>query len=209
VPAYNPAVVYGAWPYPAYPPNYYPYPVGYPWYRPVATAFAWGVGIGVTAALWGGCNWGRGDVNIDVNRYNNINRNNQINAGNNKWSHNVDNRKGASYRGGEAQRQNLQNKAATTNREQYRGKDGSRDASRQQASQAMQSRGIDPGTGSARERAQSVDRSAVDRSTRAQRSQGGAFTRQRVQRRRQRIRRAPIDAVRRAGKPRSARRVRA
>ena len=29
-----------------------------------------GVGIGISNALWGGCNWGRGDVNINVNRYN-------------------------------------------------------------------------------------------------------------------------------------------
>jgi Protein of unknown function (DUF3300) len=28
VPTYNPTVVYGVWPYPAYPP-YYPYPPGY------------------------------------------------------------------------------------------------------------------------------------------------------------------------------------
>ena len=40
------------------------------------------------------------------------------------------------------------------NREQYRGRDASRDASRDRANQAMQNRGIDAGSGSARERAQ-------------------------------------------------------
>ena len=78
VPSYNPAVVYGAWPYPAYPPYYYPPPPGYWFSGAVATGIAWGVGIGITNALWGGCNWGRGDVNVNVNRYNNINTNRQI-----------------------------------------------------------------------------------------------------------------------------------
>jgi hypothetical protein len=50
VPAYNPAVVYGAWPYPAYPPYYYP-PA--PYYYPgaaLATGIAFGVGVAATAA---------------------------------------------------------------------------------------------------------------------------------------------------------------
>jgi len=52
------------------------------------------VGIGVANALWGGCNWGRGDVNINVNRYNNINTNRQINANSNRtnWNHNTEHR---------------------------------------------------------------------------------------------------------------------
>ena len=94
VPAYNPAVVYGAWPYPAYPPYYYPPPPGYWFSRTIATGIAWGVGIGVSNALWGGCNWGRGDVNINVNRYNNINVNNRINNNGNRsnWNHNPQHR---------------------------------------------------------------------------------------------------------------------
>jgi hypothetical protein len=49
VPTYNPTVVYGAWPYPAYPP-YYWYPPGY-----VATTsfLSFGVGVAVGSALWG------------------------------------------------------------------------------------------------------------------------------------------------------------
>ena len=93
VPTYNPTVVYGAWPYPAYPPYYY-YPPGY-----VATAslISFGVGLAVGAALWGGCSWGWGhsNVNINVNRYNNFNR---TNISNNNWRHNADHRKGAQYR---------------------------------------------------------------------------------------------------------------
>jgi hypothetical protein len=54
VPAYNPAVVYGAWPYPAYPPFYWP--AYYPGYYPgaaLATGIAFGVGFAAGAALWG------------------------------------------------------------------------------------------------------------------------------------------------------------
>jgi hypothetical protein len=74
VPTYNPTVVYGAWPYPAYPP--------YPWYPPGyafgASMLAFGTGVALGAAwgyAWGGANWGRGDVDIDVNRNTNFNTN--------------------------------------------------------------------------------------------------------------------------------------
>src|SRR5215471_16518426 len=74
VPTYQPTVVYGTWPYPAYPPYYPPYwaPVG----GAFVSGFFWGVGIAAGAALWGGCNWGRGDVNVNVNKYNNFNKTN-------------------------------------------------------------------------------------------------------------------------------------
>ena len=147
VPQYNPTYVYGAWPYPAYPPYYVPYPPGYWFSAAVTTGIAWGVAIGVGNALWGGCNWRGGDVNVNVNRYNNINRNNQIDRGNvnnAKWSHNVENRKGTGYRGGDAQRQNLQRNDQAANREQFRGKD----ADRARAQQSLQSRGVDTNRGS-------------------------------------------------------------
>jgi hypothetical protein len=91
VPTYNPTVVYGAWPYPAYPPySYYP-----PAYTPGAALFTFGVGMAVGAALWGDCDWGRGDVNINTNNYNNFNRSNIQNK---NWQHNVEHRKGVGYR---------------------------------------------------------------------------------------------------------------
>ena len=90
VPTYDPAYVYGPWPYPAYPP-YYWYPPGY--YYPYGGFFA---GIVIGAWLWGGCNWGGGGgVYVDHHRYNNFNRTN-ISDGN--WRHNVDHRKGVAYR---------------------------------------------------------------------------------------------------------------
>ena len=75
VPNYNPTVVYGAWPYPAYPPVYAsPYPLG----GALAAGIAFGVGAAVVGGLWGWASprWGGGNVNVNVNRYNNINVNN-------------------------------------------------------------------------------------------------------------------------------------
>jgi hypothetical protein len=136
VPTYNPTVVYGPWLWPAYPPYYIPPPPGYWFSTAVATGIAWGVGIGITNALWGNCNWGRGDVNINVNRYNNINVNNRINNGN--WNHNVSHRGNVPYRGGEATRNRLDQKYQSGQREQFRG----RDAQRAQAAQSMQRAGV-------------------------------------------------------------------
>ena len=142
----------------------------------MARGIAWGAGFAVGNALWGGTNWGRGDVDINVNRYNNINVNNRIEGGGNRsnWSHNTDHRK-TSYRGGEGQRQNLQNKAASTNRQQYRGKEGGagRDASRAQAQQAMQKRGVDPapsGSAASARRASTAARSIAPRRSSARRT---------------------------------------
>ncbi len=107
VPTYNPVVVYGAWPYPSYPPYYY-HPPGY-----VATAaISFGLGVACGRAwgyAWGDCNWGRGNIDIDVNR--NVNRNTNIqntrefssnrdrgsrDRGN--WQHDGSHRRGVSYR---------------------------------------------------------------------------------------------------------------
>src|SRR5262245_1627640 len=108
VPTYNPTVVYGAWPYPAYPP--------YPWYPPGyafgASMLAFGTGVALGAAwgyAWGGANWGRGDVDIDVNRNTNFNTNsNREQAKQNlqargqreggSFQHDPSHRKGVGYR---------------------------------------------------------------------------------------------------------------
>ena len=143
VPAYNPAVVYGPWWYPSYPPYYYPPPPGYWFSRTVATGIAWGVGIGISNALWGGFDWGRGDVNINVNRYNNINTNRKIDVNSNRvnWNHDPKQRGNTPYRGGDATRQKLEKQRDVGNREAYRGKDANRDASRENAAKALQDRG--------------------------------------------------------------------
>jgi Protein of unknown function (DUF3300) len=136
VPTYNPTVVYGAWPYPAYPPYSY-YPPGYV----ASSMFAFGAGVAMGAAwgyAWGNCNWGGGDVDIDVDRNTNINRNinrdqakqnlqqrGQANqAGQGKWQHNPEHRKGVSYRDqGTAQKFNrASTNDAIKSREQFRGR---------------------------------------------------------------------------------------
>ncbi len=136
VPSYNPTVVYGAWPYPTYPPYSY-YPPGY-----VATSmFAFGAGVAMGAAwgyAWGNSNWSGGDVDVDVNRNTNINNNinrdqakqkmqerGQINQkGQGKWQHSPENRKGVSYRDqGTAQKFNrASTNDAIKSREQFRGR---------------------------------------------------------------------------------------
>ena len=65
VPVYNPAVAYGAWDYPAYPPFYWS-PPGFV----ASNVVSFAAGVAVGAAIWGGCNWWHHNVIINVNRYN-------------------------------------------------------------------------------------------------------------------------------------------
>ena len=130
VPTYNPTVVYGAWPYPAYPPYYY-YPPGYV----ASSAFWFAAGVGLGAAwgyAWGNTNWRGGDVNINNSQNLNINRNidrskyaNQLPAGGRgQWQHNAEHRKGVSYRDqGTAQKYNRASTSdAIKSRENFRGR---------------------------------------------------------------------------------------
>ena len=146
VPAYNPQVVYGTWPYPSYPPYYYPPP---PYYYPgaaLASGIAFGIGVAAIGSIWGGCNWGGGNVNINVNKYNSINTNRQIN--NSNFQHNSANRRGVPY-GDQASRDKYGSKGVgdSSARNDYRGRDPSRDAQRQQAQSSLQDRGMDPSQG--------------------------------------------------------------
>ncbi|WP_175940634.1 DUF3300 domain-containing protein [Caballeronia sp. BCC1704] len=135
VPTYNPTVVYGAWPYPAYPPVYVPPPPGYAIASGLAAGLAFGTGVAVANALWGNCDWGRHDVNVNVNRYNNINVNNRINANSNnvRWNRNDP----QFNRNNIGNRQNFGNQnLGGANRDQFRG----RDQARAQAAQTLQQR---------------------------------------------------------------------
>jgi hypothetical protein len=122
VPTYNPATIYGSWWYP-YPPPYYYYPPGYV----AGAAFWFSAGVIVGGAIWGGCGWGHNEINIDIDRQNNFNRNTnrntQVNA-NNKFQHNAENRKGVPYRdNATAQKYNKGgDRAAAQSREQFRGR---------------------------------------------------------------------------------------
>lgn len=116
VPTYNPTVVYGPWPYAAYPPYYY-YPPGY---TAAAAVFTFAAAVAVGNALWGNCNWGGGDVNINVNRYNNFNR---TNIQNGNWQHQVEHRKGVQYRDpGSQQRYGKAQSTGVASREAFRGR---------------------------------------------------------------------------------------
>ena len=167
VPSYNPTVVYGAWPYPAYPP-YYPYPPSYPW---GAAAVSFGVGMAVGAAVWGGCNWGGGDVDVDINKSNNftsnVNRSERATqiknergsgqgqgGGRQSWNHNPEHRKGAQYRdAGTQQRYNRGASPQAGARDAYRGRGdqgGRQDSGRAGAAQTgAGGRGGGAGAGSA------------------------------------------------------------
>jgi hypothetical protein len=161
VPSYNPSVVYGTWPYPSYPPAYYPPPPGYYFGSALATGLAFAAGVAIIDSLWGDCDWGHGDIDIDVNRYNNINRNRQINAGDNTWQHNALNRDGVPYRDRASREQYGQRLSGSEQRQELRGRDPVRSAERERARQSLEQRGFDSPASSnrqARERAQTADR---------------------------------------------------
>jgi len=74
----------------------------------------------VGGALWGNCNWGRGDVNVNVNRYNNFNR---TNISNTNWQHNAANRGSVPYRDQKvAQQYGRGQNANAASRDQFRGR---------------------------------------------------------------------------------------
>ena len=169
VPVYNPTVVYGPWPYTAYPPYYWPTP-GYAFGNALVSGIAFGTGIAITNAIWGGFDWGRRDVDINVNRYNNINVNRQLDVKQNnvKWEHNAGNRKGVPYRDAKSREKFDRTVAGADDRKEFRGKDPQRDASRDKAQAAMKDRGVDPAKGreqlqkdpQARDRAQAAVKDA-------------------------------------------------
>jgi hypothetical protein len=151
VPAYDPVTVYGAWPYPAYPPVYAPPPPGSAFLTGLAGGIGFGVGVAAVNSLWGNSNWGHGDVDINVNRYNNINDNRHlnVNGGQTAWQHNPANRGNVPYANAatrnqfDAQRQSaVANRGAAGNPAARPGAqaNASRDAARTQAARTMQTR---------------------------------------------------------------------
>ncbi|MDH4609823.1 DUF3300 domain-containing protein [Pseudomonas sp. BN102] len=186
VPSYNPTVVYGTWAYPSYPPPYYPPPpsYGYPIATGLAAGLAFGVGVGIVNSLWGDCDWGGGDVDIDVNKYNNINTNRQIDRSQNKFVHNPVNRDGVPYRDNRNRQQNGLRMSGGEQRQALRGYDAQRTAERQRASQSLQQRGIQAPAASnqqARERAQAATRDLRNEPQARQRAQATTQQRQRAQ----------------------------
>jgi hypothetical protein len=114
VPYYDPAVVYGTWPYADYPPYYWGYP-SYIGAGVVAAGLAFGAGWAL--ARWGnywggGFNWG--------------NRNVYVNHRTNNWTHNSVHRQGVRYNNaGVAQRFGNNNiRAGSADRMDFRGRGG-------------------------------------------------------------------------------------
>jgi hypothetical protein len=140
VPIYNPVTVFGPWMWPAFPPVFIPPPPGFWWSSPVRAGIWWGVGIGVTYSVWGRPNWWNRSVNINIHHHNNIHVRNRIDRGGRdvRWAHDTNRRRDVPYRGGNATRDRLQDRAARIDREQYRG----RDLDRQRAQQALRDRGV-------------------------------------------------------------------
>lgn len=120
VPYYDPATVYGAWPYAEYPPYYFGYP-SYIGAGVIAAGLAFGTAwaVGRWGNYWGGgVNWG--NRNLYVNHYNRIN-----NIGNN-WQHNPAHRQGVRYNNPQVQQRfgNNNLKAGASDRMDFRGRDG-------------------------------------------------------------------------------------
>ncbi len=97
-PYYDPAVVYGEWPYPNYPPYYWPTP-GYIGAGLIAGGIAFGVGYALGRWAGGGGYWG-GSVNWNNN---NININRPINGNGTRWQGGAGNRGHVAHRGGRQQ----------------------------------------------------------------------------------------------------------
>jgi Protein of unknown function (DUF3300) len=119
VPYYDPAVVYGGWPYPEYPPYDY-YPPGYYAGGLLATGLAFGAGYALGhwgANYWGGSiNWSGGGNNIQINRGARVEH----------WQHNPQHRQGVKYKNANVQQKfgNNNLRAGSAARNDFRGRGG-------------------------------------------------------------------------------------
>lgn len=122
VPAYDPSIVYGPWPYPAYPPYYYPPPVGYGFGVGLAVGIGFGAGVAISRGLWGWCspNWRGGTVNVNVNRFNQINVNRTA-ITSNTWRHDPAHREGVAYRDAATRQRFGQQRTGAAARQEFRG----------------------------------------------------------------------------------------
>lgn len=98
VPYYEPAVVYGTWDYPTYPPYYFPPAPGWVVGGAIASGIAWSAGFAIGNAVWDGFDWHDHNIRVDIDKNVNINKNvnrNNVKSGN--WEHNSHHRKGVKY----------------------------------------------------------------------------------------------------------------
>jgi hypothetical protein len=100
VPVYDPTVVYGAWPYPDYPPYYFP-PSGFVFGPPVWPGFWWGpvIDIGFVAPYWRWhhFDWDHHRIRIDRDRFYRIEGHHRPIV-DDTWQHDQYHRRGVAYR---------------------------------------------------------------------------------------------------------------
>ncbi|KAB2874055.1 MAG: DUF3300 domain-containing protein, partial [Pseudorhodoplanes sp.] len=120
----------------------------YVWYPPgyvASNVVSFAAGVAVGAALWGNCNWGQNNVNINVNQYNSYNR---TNISNSEWQHNTAHRKGVPYANSSVAERYGKGSANTASREAFRGRaeSGQLDArSKDGGARTQPQRDADPG----------------------------------------------------------------
>ena len=110
VPAYDPSVVYGNWPYPDYPPDYFgppgygppgygtPGDPGYDDYAGLDNGIYWGAPVLVAGSVffWGGFDWHHHVIHIDRDRFNRLNSFHPFVSGT-IWQHDPSHRRGVAY----------------------------------------------------------------------------------------------------------------
>jgi hypothetical protein len=135
VPVFSPVWAFGPWWHPAFPPFFFPPPPRWGWGRPsIHVGFWWGRGVRVQASLWGGVDWGRRNVTINVNRWNTVHVHHRIDSRSTSvgWQHDPRSRRGVPYRGA-ATRARFQPAVGDPRaREAYRGRELQRERAREE-----------------------------------------------------------------------------
>jgi len=103
VPVYDPTLVYGPWPYPAYPPYYFTFP-GVTLGPPAFPGWWWGpaIDVGFYAPLWGWdrWDWRRHEIHLDHDRFDRLEwRGRAPLFQGDTWQHDPYHRRGVAYRG--------------------------------------------------------------------------------------------------------------
>jgi hypothetical protein len=90
------------------------------------SGIAWGAGFAIGNAIWDGCDWGHGNIHVDINKNVNINKHvnrNNVNVGN--WQHNSYHRRGVSYNNKSVQNKFANADVRSSDRKlDYRGRGG-------------------------------------------------------------------------------------